>query len=102
MERKALLNINSVAEKLGIISHKKSLKTIVGHKHFRQIFIKNLTFFMKKFQHPLILVHIWYEIADFEAKLLQNWRIDFEENGRCDQKMLLLKNSKVYIILFLL
>ena len=57
---------------------------------------------MKKFQHPLILVHIWYEIADFEAKLLQNCRIDFEENGHCDQKMLLLKNSKVYIILFLL
>ena len=39
-----------------MISHKKSLITIFGHKHK----IKNLTFFTKKFQQPLILLHIWY------------------------------------------
>ena len=37
---------------LGMISHKKSQKTIFGHKHE----IKNLIFFMKKCQLPLILV----------------------------------------------
>ena len=34
---------------LGMVSHKMSLITIFGHKHFRQKFIKNLTFFTKKF-----------------------------------------------------
>ena len=56
--------------KLGMVSHKISLITIFGYKHFRQKFIKNLNFFTKKFQQPLILVHIWYQISDFEAKLL--------------------------------
>ena len=36
-----------------------------------------------------------------ESKLLQKCLINFEQNGSCDQKMLLLKYSKVYIILFL-
>ena len=45
-------------QRLGMVSHKMSLITIFGHKHFRQKF--NLTFFTKKFQQPLILVHIWY------------------------------------------
>ena len=31
-------------------------------------FIKNLIFFTKKFQQPLILVHIWYQISNFEVK----------------------------------
>ena len=53
---------------LGMISHKMSLLTIFGHKQFS---CKNLTFFMKNFQSPLFLFHIWYEIANFEAKLLQ-------------------------------
>ena len=53
---------------IGMISHKKSLITIFGHKYKIKHFIKNLIFFMKKFKQPLILVHIWYEIANFEAK----------------------------------
>ena len=53
---------------LGMISHKNSLKTIFGHNHKIKHFIKNLIFFMKKFKQPLILVHIWYEIANFETK----------------------------------
>ena len=44
---------------LGMVSHKMSLITIFGDKHFRQKFIKNLTFFTKKFQQPLILVHTY-------------------------------------------
>ena len=35
---------------IGMISHKMPLITIFGHKRFRQKIIKNLTFFMKKFQ----------------------------------------------------
>ena len=53
-----LLNSNVSADgttSLGMVSHKMSLITIFGHKHFRQIF-------KKKFQQPLILVHIWYQI----------------------------------------
>ena len=56
---------------LGMISHKMSLITIFDHKHFWQNFIKNLTFFTKKFQQPLILVRIWCQISNFETKLLQ-------------------------------
>ena len=33
---------------LGMVSHKMSLITIFGHKHFKQKFNKNLSFFMKK------------------------------------------------------
>ena len=29
---------------------------------------------------------IWYQISDFEAKLLQKWGINFEENSSCGQK----------------
>ena len=42
-----------------MISHKMSLITIFGHKHE----IKNFIFFIKKFQHPAILVLIWTKIA---------------------------------------
>ena len=49
-----------------------------------------------------MLVHIWNQIANVEAKVLQICLLDFEQNGSCDQKMLLLKYPKVYIILFLL
>ena len=52
---------------LGMISHKNSLITIFGYKHKIRKFIKNLTFFTKKVQQPLILVHIWYQISNFEA-----------------------------------
>ena len=36
--------------------------------------------FYEKFQQPLILVYIWYQISDFESKLFQKWGINFEEN----------------------
>ena len=58
-------------QRLGMISHKMSLITIFGHKPFRQKFHQNLTFFKKKFQQPLILVHVWFQISNFEAKLPQ-------------------------------
>ena len=57
---------------------------------------------MKKFQQPLNLIHIYYEIANFESKLHKKYLMNFEQNGSCDQKMLLLKYFKVYMILFLL
>ena len=41
--------LNLIALILGMVSHKMSLITIFGHKHFRQKFIKNLTFFTKNF-----------------------------------------------------
>ena len=56
---------------VGMISHKMSLITIFGHKHFKQKFHQKFDIFTKKFQQPLILVHIWYQISNFEAKLLQ-------------------------------
>ena len=56
---------------LGMVSHNMSLITILGTSILGKNFIKNLTFSMKKIQQPLILVHIWYQIAYFEAKLLQ-------------------------------
>ena len=45
---------------LGKISHKKSLITIFGHKHFRQKF-------RQKFD-----IHIWYEIVNFESNCIKN------------------------------
>ena len=54
--------VGTCFEELGMISHKISLIIIFGHKHFGKNFIKNLTFFTKKFQQPLILVHIFYQI----------------------------------------
>ena len=54
---------------LGMVSHKMSLITIFGHKLFRQKIHQKYDIFHKKFQQPLILVHIWYQ--KFEAKLLQ-------------------------------
>ena len=39
---------------LGMISHKMSLITIFGHKHFRQKFHQKIYIF-----HEKILVHIW-------------------------------------------
>ena len=90
-----------VVEDLGMISNKMSQITIFGLKQFMQKFHQKFDIFHKKFQQPLILVHICYEISDFEAKLLQKWGINFEQNGNCDQKMLLLKYFKDYIIWFL-
>ena len=69
--------MNRLYINLGMISHKKSLMTNFGLKHC-----------MQKFHQKFVLVHIWYEIANFEAKL--------------PHKMFLLKYSRVYIILFLL
>ena len=59
--RTFLLHMHSYLprQQLGMISHKKSLITIFGHKHE----IKNFIFFIKKFQHPAILVLIWTKIA---------------------------------------
>ena len=72
---------------LGMISHKKSLIKFFGHKHFRQKFLQ-------RFGSYLVSNCI------FEAKLLQKLNINFEENDISDQKMLLLKYFKDYIILF--
>ena len=52
-----------------MISHKMSLITIFGHKHFWQKFHQKFDIFHEKVLTALILVHIWYEIANFEAKL---------------------------------
>ena len=46
---------------LGMISHKKSLITIFGHKHKIKNFIKNFDIFHEKIS-TTILVHIWYQI----------------------------------------
>ena len=46
----------------------------------------------------MILVHIWYKIANFEEKLLQILGINFEENGNCGQKMLLITQLLQIII----
>ena len=55
-----------------MVSHKMSLITIFGHKHFRQKFHQKFDIFHeKRFQRPLILVHIWYQIANFEDKIHQ-------------------------------
>ena len=57
-------------KELGMTSHKMSLITIFGHKLFRQKFHQKFDIFhQNKFQRPLILVHICYEIANFEAKM---------------------------------
>ena len=52
---------------LGMVSHKMSIITIFGNKHFNQ----NLIIFTKKFQLHSMLVHIRNQNANFEAKLLQ-------------------------------
>ena len=78
-----------------------SLITIFGHKHFRQKFHQKFDIFHEKISTASdfgFLVHIWYQISNFEAKLLQKLGINFEENGSCDQKMLILKYFKDYII----
>lgn len=49
---------------------------------------------MKKFQRPLLLIHIHY----FEAILIPKTLTNFEENGRYDQKMLAIKYFKGYIV----
>ena len=53
----------------GMISHKKPIITIFGHKHKIKNFIKNFYIFHKKFQQPSILVYIWNKIANFESQL---------------------------------
>ena len=57
---------------LGMISHKKSLITIFGHKHKIKNFIKKFDIFHKKFQQPSILVYTWNKMANFESKLHKN------------------------------
>ena len=64
---------NPVGEPIGMISHKISLITIFGHKYFRLKFHQKFEIFHKKFKQLLILVHICYEIANFEAKILQKF-----------------------------
>ena len=74
---------------LGMISHKRSQITISGHKHE----IENFSW--KK---------CWFIVA-IKLRILNQYYIklkNFEQNGNWDQKMLLLKFFKVYIILFLL
>ena len=53
---------------LGMISHKKSLITIFGHKHKIKKFHQKSDIFHKKFRPPSILVYIWNKIANFERK----------------------------------
>ena len=74
-----------------MISHKKSPITIFGHKSKIKNFIRKFDIFHEKIS---MTFGFWFI---FGIKLLI-----FEQNGSCDQKMLLLKYSKVYIILFLL
>ena len=49
---------------LGMISHKKSLITIFGHKHEIKNFIKKFDIF-----HFSVLGYIWNKITNFESKL---------------------------------
>ena len=58
-KRFQMLRIKAERELLGMISHKKSLITIFGHKHKIKNFIKNFDIFHKKnFKQPSILVYI--------------------------------------------
>ena len=54
---------------IGMISHKKSLITIFGLKH--KIIKKFDIFHEKNSMGIWILVHIWNQIFNFEAKILQ-------------------------------
>ena len=55
---------------LGMISQKKSLIRIFGHKHEIKNFIKKFDVFHEKnFNGLWILVYIWNQIVNFEAKL---------------------------------
>ena len=58
-----------VVDAVGMISHKRSLRTIFGHKHKIKNFIKKFDNFHKKIQRPSILVLFETKNANFEAKL---------------------------------
>ena len=58
-----------IIQLLGMISHKKVTKQFLVTSIKSKISSKNLIFFIKKFQQPLILVYIWNKIANFETKL---------------------------------
>ena len=83
---------------LGMVSNKKLTITIFGYNHFNFFKLSLLIFFTKKFQQPLLLVHILNRISNFEAILLLKLLMNFVENGSCDQNMLLIKYFKYYII----
>ena len=53
--------------KLGMVPHKMSLITIIGHKHLGQKFYLKFYIFHKKIHQPVMLVHIG---KDFETKFL--------------------------------
>ena len=81
-----------------MVSHKMSLITIFGHKHFRQNFHQKFDIFYEKISTASDFGSYLASNSYFDAKLLQKRGINFEENGSCGQKMLLLKYFKDYII----
>ena len=81
-----------------MFSHKNSQITIFGHKHKIKNFIKNLIFIKKK---KSLTLDFGSYLESIEAKSRKKTIDKFGKNGCCDQKMLLLKDSKGYIILFL-
>ena len=60
-----LMLLGLCLDDLGMISHKKSLITIFGHKYKIKNFIKKFDTFHKKIS---ILVYIWNKMAKFESK----------------------------------
>ena len=46
-----------------------------------------------------MLVHVWYQITNFEAILLLELLINFEQNGSCDQKFHY-SNSQKFILFY--
>ena len=82
-------------QRLGMISHKMSLITIFGHKHEIKNFIKKFDNFHEKIS---MAFGFWFILGIKLLIVKQN----YIKNDYWDQKMLLLKYSRVYIILFLL
>ena len=63
-----------------MVSHKMSLITIFGHKQKIKNFIKKFDIFHEKILNSIwILVHIWNQISNFEAKILRKLLINFEK-----------------------
>ena len=84
-----------------MISHKKSLITNFGHKHKIKNFIKkNLYFSWKKFNCIWILVHIWNQISNSKAKILQKWLIKFEKMAIVTKKCYYSNISKAIYFFF--
>ena len=65
---------------LGMVSHKMSIITIFGHKHFKQKFHHKFDILI---QQPSILVHIWNKIANFYVILLQNYQFNSNLGSNC-------------------